>query len=887
MSSKLVISGIDKGLETGAEPFLIDNDSFPVLNNAYVWRKRVLRKRGNNFLGRLQRDLEAQALGNTDGAGAFSGNILTILSLNTAALALNASLRPGSVTITIGAETFTDILPFNGVLVGSVAGAGTIDYQTGDFTITGATAATAITITFSYYPNLPVMGLESFETDATNLPRLVAFDTRYSYEITQPVDDFFDITFYRATALPFTWSGENFEQFWTENYEDAMFTTNGVFGFHFTTVEALGDQAAATITITLGRSDLVVGDVLFFNEIQGTTITGINERVGVVATNAGSGDYTVTFQATVTITGYTADTGIAQLLTNISDVANQDGIRWYDGNPIGNIELGWVNFMPPLSALDLRLNALSNPINPNPDYLVGARSIVAFKGRLLFLDVTIAQFVTHGVYNFVRFKNRVVFSQDGTPYYTVNNDTDLTPTLVPVNQTADPQSWAANRAGRGGFIGAPISETLVSVQDNEDVLLTGFETSQLKLIFTGDDSLPFIFQTINSELGTQSTFSGINLDAGVLTFGEYGFALTTQVSAQRIDLQIPDQVFDIRKSNGDDERVTAVRDFRNEWIYFTYAPNTNDTTFPSKTLLYNYRDNTWATFDENFTTYGTFRRTNFTTWSMLGEKYGTWARWNDPWSFGSLEEQFPLIIGGNQHGFVMIRDSGTFEARSEYIQVMDLTTTPTVPVITSPDHGLDSNEFIEIVGALGDVDPLENINNVIFQIDVIDLNTFNLLLDDAENNNQFDNPPSGDYIGDGTFRRISKPNIQTKQFPGFWDQGRQTRIGTQQYFLQATTNGQLTINLFMSQADNFPVNDPDASTYQIYSQIVLTSPEPESRYPPDASQMWHRLSSSFIGDTVQIGITLSDDQMRVIGVNDAEIALHSLIIDLYPGPILA
>ena len=91
----------------------------------------------------------------------------------------------------------------------------------------------------------------------------------------------------------------------------------------------------------------------------------------------------------------------------------------------------------------------------------------------------------------------------------------------------------------------------------------------------------------------------------------------------------------------------------------------------------------------------------------------------------------------------------------------------------------------------------------------------------------------------------------------------------------------------MSQADNFPVNDPLNSAYQIYSQIVLTSPEPETRYPPDANQMWHRLSSSFIGDTVQVGITLSDDQMRVNSINSAEIILHSMVFNLYPGPILA
>lgn len=58
------------------------------------------------------------------------------------------------------------------------------------------------------------------------------------------------------------------------------------------------------------------------------------------------------------------------------------------------------------------------------------------------------------------------------------------------------------------------------------------------------------------------------------------------------------------------------------------------------------------------------------------------------------------------------------------------------------------------------------------------------------------------------------------------------------------------------------------------------------------SQIWHRISTSLIGDTVQLGFTLSDTQMRT--VNDlgelisqiAEIELHSIIFDVFEGPYL-
>ena len=38
MAQKSVVGPINKGLITHREPFVIDNDSFPVLQNAYQWR---------------------------------------------------------------------------------------------------------------------------------------------------------------------------------------------------------------------------------------------------------------------------------------------------------------------------------------------------------------------------------------------------------------------------------------------------------------------------------------------------------------------------------------------------------------------------------------------------------------------------------------------------------------------------------------------------------------------------------------------------------------------------------------------------------------------------------------------------------------------------------
>jgi len=136
----------------------------------------------------------------------------------------------------------------------------------------------------------------------------------------------------------------------------------------------------------------------------------------------------------------------------------------------------------------------------------------------------------------------------------------------------------------------------------------GFSTAFARFIYTGNDVNPFLFYVINSELGGGSVFSAINTDSGMLSRGTRGFTLTSQTNSQRFDLEIPDRNFQISLANNGSERLTAIRDFENEWIYFTYPSNNIGTVFPNQTLFYNYRDHSFAIFDETYTHYGTFRK---------------------------------------------------------------------------------------------------------------------------------------------------------------------------------------------------------------------------------------------------------------------------------------
>ena len=72
----LKITGMTTGLVQERENFLLPDDAYPILQNAYVWRERILRKKGYQLLGRLQRSV---TVANALTAGSI--NLISALSL--------------------------------------------------------------------------------------------------------------------------------------------------------------------------------------------------------------------------------------------------------------------------------------------------------------------------------------------------------------------------------------------------------------------------------------------------------------------------------------------------------------------------------------------------------------------------------------------------------------------------------------------------------------------------------------------------------------------------------------------------------------------------------------------------------------------------------------
>lgn len=926
MGEKIVVGPFTKGLSNGIEPFYINNDSFPTLINAYTWRGRIQRKRGTSLLCRLQRYFSSTVSSYSSTStitlnGSGTGNILSGFSLT-------GNLIPTTITITNGGNNYTDT-DGDGILYKAAVASGTVNYASGSVTIS-AEAGNAVSAVFRYYPVKPVMGLRQFNQPGTsdNYANSIAFDTKYAYNI-ERTDPFrsYDISFYKNPAssgtytqktniTPLTWSGQDYQLFWSCDYENSMWATNGVtvpflatnIGMQYKTVTNVAPLTATTATITIASHGLVIGDFLFFNEFDTGTVTGLNLQTGYVTAVPTNDTLTVTFpNATIGGAGG-ATSGIAQYLTNTSD-STKSCLRFYDGDPTNgsvtspvlNGRKGWVNFCPPISNGDLSIGGLP----ADQYYLVGSRMILPFKDRLLFIG-PVVQTSSSGSQQYLQ--DTIIYSQNGTPYYTasftgsaISTSTTFYPLLTPQASTSSqvlgssPAAFFSDVTGFGGFITAGLDEPIITAVKNQDIIILGFPSTKARLIFTGNDIVPFNFFFINSEFGDSSTFSAIQLDRGVVSKGTLGYIMTTQSDSDRIDLDIPDEVFQTRLSENGNERCCCQRDYIKEWIYFSYPSNTGQGNsssfkFPAKTLQYNYREQTFGIFNETYTSYGIYNQSTGYTWNTIGDVFNTWTDWNDPWNAGSSTQLQPTVIAGNQQGFVLRRDDGTAEGDSLQITSFSSST------ITSENHCLNTGDYIVISGCIGTISSA--VNGKIFSVNVLTADTFQL------------NPPigSGTYSGGGLIKRMYKPFIQTKQFPVAWGMGRKTRLGTQQYLISATPKGQIQLLIYLNQSGDTPYNQgnitPDLDVQNatlVYNNILYTCPEStnlgltaanvnlQNMIGNQAQKIWHRMNTSLIGDTVQIGFTMSDSQMRDTDFNNqfAEIEIHGMILDVYPSQMLS
>lgn len=748
---RFLIAPFNTGLQTNVRPWLIMDDAFASLQNAYVFRGRVRKRFGSVLMGYGWSSLETAPLyarlavqvGTTNGSGNISVTV------------------PGSYfnigqAFSIGTEIFT--VPALGTPVTLLTtGSSTVhtyNTSTGALVIDGAAIDTPV----YFYPSSPVMGITVYQAGSTasvnNAPSY-AFDTQFAYLFsngfwlrsgsgTSPIWHGTDTNFFWAT----TWRG-------TTDNSPVMFVTN-------------------------------------FNAAVPTPMTATDDPIWVTA----------------------------------------DGSTWST----------YIPYFAPAGG-----DPMTGP------FVQTARIIVAFKNHLVLLNTiennnadspTTAQYV-----------NRARYAHAGSPFT--------------VNAWYEPNQVDSdgNVGDGGGFIDAATEEQIISAEFIKDRLIVYFERSTWELAWTGNDVLPFQWQKINTELGSESLQSTVPFDKNILTIGQTGVHSCNGSNVERIDVLIPQQIFDINDKTSAVERVAGIRDFYVETVYWTF-PSSNaaqSLIYPNQVLVYNYVNGSWALNTDCITSFGYFEQQMGTTWA---NSQITWQEADFAWASGATELNFRQVIAGNQQGF-MFFIMPIITRNSPSMQISQITTSGSNIALTVVNHTLLAGEYVAIENAQG----VTGLNGNIYKVQQI-TNANTIIVGPASY--------TGSYTGAGTLARVSNINILSKQYNPYVNKSRNVYISKIDFGVQKTSNGQVTVDYYPSSTELSMLQAGTANNSILGTGVLETSPYKYVAIESLQTRLWHPIYFQTDAECIQLSISMSDAQITNPLIAWSDFTLEGMVLHTMP-----
>lgn len=502
-------------------------------------------------------------------------------------------------------------------------------------------------------------------------------------------------------------------------------------------------------------------------------------------------------------------------VTNYSGTGG-DPIRYTDGTT-------WTDFTP--------------QINASSDVLAQSLMLLPFRGRLLAINTYEGSSLAASK----PYQQRIRWSAIGSPF------------------TSD--AWRDDITGQGGFLDIPTAEVITAAGFVRDNLVIYCEQSTWQLRYTGRTINPFQIEKVNTELGSNSTFSAIPFDTSLMGIGDKGIVSCDSFKSERVDIKIVDFFLEINNLNQGVYRVAGIRDFVNKLAYWIY-PNQTSTKYPNNRLVYNYENDSWAIFTDSLTALGPYQPQDSLTWE---NSTTTWEESNFTWQGNQALQQ--QIIGGNQQGYVLVLDQQTSNAAS--LSITDISTVST-NLLTVPDHNLQTGQVIEVVN-IPTGTPGESLNGLKFGIVLSTLDPDNqfYIYEYNELTDAFDiiptNEMSSSYIGGGEIRVREGFSIWSKSFE-FMDMGQNIQMGWVDALLDTTEAGQVTFKVYQnydstSAVNNYPENISSVTgvTDQFFNSLVPT-------YAPtgtlqNSSKTWQRVFCPTRANFISFEWTLSNSQL--------------------------
>lgn len=546
-----------------------------------------------------------------------------------------------------------------------------------------------------------------------------------------------------------------------------------------------------------------------------------------------------------------------------------DGANWF---PL-NADSAMFGTGAPLSSAFYFLPAKGAPyVGP---YVFTARIIVVFKNRLLLLNTVENDNSTgSGVGNATQYVNRCRYSFNGSPFA--------------VNAWYEPSQFdsSGNTAAGAGYTDAPTEEAIVSAEFIKDRLIVYFERSTWELAYTSNEVLPFVWQKLNTELGSQSTFSTVPFDKDVLTIGNTGVHACNGSNVARIDNKIPQLIFDIFSTQASSVvRIQGIRDFDFEMVYWIFMTDTaaasNSTqSFANQVFVYNYKTGSWALNDDCFTAFGYLEQQSDVTWASSVPF--TWETISGTWVSGVNEASQRQILGGTPEGFVLIIDPDSARNAAS-MQITDMSLTAGFLTLTVINHNFpisvmenpDSGCYILFENVVADADTMAYLNNKIFQIYSVTQNT--IVISGVA-------LASITYYGGGTLARVSNIQIYSKEFNPYDKEARNVYIQRADFIVDRTINGEITVDYYPSSTEISMIAGGTASGAIMGNNILSTAPYDAIYYPLEQSQerLIHPIYFQSDGLCIQLIMYMSAAQMTNTAIALSDFEMEGIILWTQP-----
>ena len=525
--------------------------------------------------------------------------------------------------------------------------------------------------------------------------------------------------------------------------------------------------------------------------------------------------------------GVTADVTVL-FVTNYNSAAGTPAIQ----DPIWSFDGTWSIFTP-----------FFLPLGGAPStgsFVQTALIILSFKNRLILLNTI--EFNNATSVNQV-FVNRCRYSFVGSP--------------LAVNAWYERgQTDTSGNVGAGaGFTDATTEDARVSAEFIKDRLIVYFDRSTWELVYTGNQAEPFVWQKINTELGSQSTFSTVPFDKFVLTIGNTGVHSCNGANVQRIDNNIPELIFDIQDVVINDEeenetvkRICGIRDYFTEMVYWSIPSDQDTGNFPNNVLVYNYKTGAWAVNDDSITAFGYYEQQADTTWS---EVTTTWNESNFTWVDGIVQSDFRQVVAGNQEGYTFIINPNVTR-NAGVLQVTNISEDDEFNVVlTIYNHNLSITDYILVENAQGFSNFVPFIAQVLYVTDenTIGVSQLNVYI--------------GAYTGGGTAARVSQIYMLTKQFNPYLKEGQNVFISKIDFGVKKTLMGQITVDYFPSATTLSMIAEGQATGAILGTNVLETYPYDPLYYPLEGSQerLWHTIYFQASGECIQLAIYFNNAQM--------------------------